>query len=146
MRDAAICIENYSSNTSDVNLDLSYQLNAKEPYVLFKDYVNYFCHACFRLLYVCLGVFQFFAIKNIFAQVFQHDNAIIAVVSFVLAFIPVFGQLFATYGACSCWGWDVLHAGAVFMLPYLLVHSPLFMVAFFDIYKDYRRWKIEERI
>lgn len=146
MRDTAICIENYSSNNSDVNLDLSYQLNAKEPYVLFKDYVNYFSHACFRFVYVFFGILQFLVIKNIFAQFFHYDNAIISVISFILAVIPVFGPLFAMYGACSCWGWDVLQAVAVFVLPYLLVHSPLFIVTFFDIYKDYRRWKIEGRI
>lgn len=146
MTEAAIFIENSCQCGSNEKSDLSYQLNAKEPYVLFKDYVNYFCHACFRIVYVCFGFLQFFAIQSIFVQVLHFNNVITSLISFVLAFIPVLGPILALYGACLSWGWSNSFAVVVFILPYIFVHFPLFMVTFVDIYKDWKRWNAEEKI
>lgn len=146
MTEATICIENPSLKDLENEFGLNYKLNAKEPYVLFKDYVNYFCHACFRILYVCLGVLQFFAIKDAFIQVLHFDNVVTPVISFVLAFVPVLGPILGLWGACLSWGWSTSFAVIVFILPYIFVHSPLFMVTLMDVFKDWRRWKMEEKI
>lgn len=146
MIEAAICIENSSLKDAESEFVLSYKLNPKEPYVLFKDYVNYFCHACFRIVYVCLGVLQFFAIQSTFVQVLHFNNLTTPLISFVLAFVPVLGPILGLYGACLSWGWSTTYAVVVFILPYIFVHSPLFMVTFIDICKDWKRWQEEEKI
>lgn len=146
MQEAAICIENYSLKRSNRKEDLSYIVGTKEPYVIFKDYLNYFCHACFRFIYLTLGVFQFFAIQNAFSQTFHSGNILISIVSFIFAYTPILGPILAIYGAYSCWDWEFSSAVVIFILPYLLVHAPLIMIVLLDIYKDTRRWKIEENV
>lgn len=146
MTETVISIENSCLKELENEFSLSYKLNDKEPYVLFKDYVNYFSHACFRILYVCLGVLQFFAIKDAFVKILHFDNVITPLISFVLAFIPVLGPILGLGSACLSWGWSNSFAVIVFILPYIFVHSPLFMVTFIDICKDWKRWQEEGKV
>jgi len=111
----------------------------------FKENMNIICHAFFRLLYVCYGLLQFFATWAGLVKVFHQDNLIILLTSLVLGFLPFIGTPFGIYGAQIGWGWDLSYSIFIFVAPYFVANGPLLLIAFFDMYKDGNRWKMEEK-
>lgn len=110
----------------------------------FRGHLNIFCHFCFRVTCICWGFMQFSAIWAGLIKVFHHESIIMPLISFILAFLPVAGPVLALICAHACWGWGLFYSMSFFILPYFLVNSPLQMIALFEFYKDWQRWKAEE--
>lgn len=110
----------------------------------FKEDLNIFGDCCFKVLFVLYGFLQFFATWELMVKAFHHDNIIILLASIVLGFFPIIGTGFGIYGAYAVWGWDLSYAIFVFIVPYFIVNGPLLLVAFYEYYKDCKRWKAEE--
>lgn len=110
----------------------------------FKTNMNIICHLIFRILYVAYGFFQFFATWAGFVKIFHHDNIIILLTSCILGFFPFIGTLSGLYGAHIGWGWSLSYSLFIFIVPYFIANGPMFLIVFYDIYKDSRRWKMEK--
>lgn len=116
----------------------------KYSYQDFKTHMNIICHLSFRIFYFFYGVLQFFATWAGLVKVFNHDNLIVILASFVLGFFPFVGTLSGLYGAHIAWGWSLPYSLLVFIAPYFVAHGPLLLIAFFDIYKDSKRLEMEK--
>lgn len=150
MEERAIYLQNYSQLYLWAERHLAVKKSKiskrikKYSYQNFKEHTNIFCHTCFRIVYVCFGFLQFFAIHDVLLKGFHHDNIIVLLFSLILAFLPVFGPFLAIFSSIVAWDWNFSYAVIVFILPYLIVHSPLSMITIVDIYKDWKRWQAEK--
>lgn len=117
----------------------------KYSYLDFKTNMNTICNLVFKISYVCCSLLQFFATWAGLVKIFHNDNIILQLASFVLGFLPLIGTISGLYGAHIGWGWSLSYSLFVFIAPYLIVNSPMFLIAFFEIYKDVKRWKIKKK-
>lgn len=117
----------------------------KYSYEDFKTHMNIICHLSFKIFYFCYGVLQFFATWAGLVKIFNHDNIIIILASLILGFFPFIGTLSGLYGAYIAWGWGLAYSLFIFISPYFIVHGPLLLIAFFDIYKDSKRLRIKKQ-
>lgn len=111
-----------------------------------REVVNILCDLAFKAFFIGYGILQFFAISSGLLKIFHHDGILILLISSVLAFIPFVGSILGAFGACASWGWSAWHALFVFTIPYVIIHGPMFMIIFFETYKDIRRWQAEKQI
>lgn len=151
MNESAMFIENYAD--AYLENDICFRSNKadkeikKISYQEFKEAVNIIGHLSFRIIYLCYGLLQFFATWNALVKIFHHDNIIIQLASLGLGFVPVIGTGFGIVGAHLGWGWSLSHSIVIFfIIPYSIVNGPLLMIAFFDMYKDWKRWQTEKNI
>ena len=117
----------------------------KYSYQDFKNHMNIICHSSFRILYVFYGVLQFFATWAGLVKIFHHDNIVIQSASLILGFFPFIGTFSGLYGAYIGWDWSLSYSLFVFITPYFIVNGPILLIAFFDIYKDIKRWEMEKK-
>lgn len=117
----------------------------KYSYQDFKWQLNITCHSLFRITYVLCGAMQAYATWCGLVDVFHRNNIVVLVTSIILGFSPVIGSGFGIYGAYTSWGWSLLHCFVIFIIPYFIVNSPLLMIAFVDMYKDWQRWQTEKK-
>lgn len=114
----------------------------KYSYQDFKESANIFCYFIFILTYLFLGFFQFFVIWTSLTKILHHDSIMIAIISFLLGFIPIIGTVFGIFAVHFNWGWSFSHALIILVIPYLISNTPLFMITLYDIYTDWKRWQI----
>lgn len=112
-------------------------------YMIFKENLNTFCHFFFRLVYVCYGILQFYAVWGYLTKVFHSSNTIVLLVSLILAFCPFVGPIAGVIGAHMCLGWNIFYSMFFFISPYFLVNTPLHLIAVYEYYKDRKRWELE---
>lgn len=150
MNENAVFINDYSRECIPNN-KISFITNKldegakKDSYKEFKESVNIVGHISFRIIYFCYGFLQFFVTWSALTKILHQDNLIIRLISFALAFFPVVGTGFGILGSNICWGWSLFHSILIFfIIPYFIVNGPLLMIAFYDMYKDWKRWNSEE--
>lgn len=151
MNEGTIFIEDYSEGC--ISNRISFIKN--RAIVAFKEFsyqdlreivvtVGYFA---FKVIYIFYGIVQFLVTWNALAKVFHQSNVIIWLASLVLGFTPFVGTVFGIFGAHVGWGWSLLHSIMIFfVIPYTIVNGPVFMLVFYDIYKDCKRWQAEKNI
>lgn len=151
MNENAVFIENYVKGCFDnkINFIRNKVINErikKYSYKEFKEAVNIVGHISFIIIYFCYGFLQFFATWSALVKVFHHDNIIILLASLGLGFVPLIGTGFGIFGAHIGWGWHLSNCVLIFfVIPYFIVNGPLLMIAFFDMYKDWKRWQSEKK-
>lgn len=144
MNERAFVSEEYV--LADNNMDLCKVTEIKKySYQDFKWHLNITCHSLFRITYVLCGAMQAYATWCGLVDVLHRNNIVVLAASIGLGFVPVIGSGFGIYGAHMSWGWSLLHGFVVFIIPYFIVNTPLLMIAFVDMYKDWLRWQAEKR-
>jgi hypothetical protein len=70
------------------------------------------------IVYLIIGVFQFFAVINGVQYITSLPTAICVFLSFILAYIPGIASILAIVGATKVWGWNMITAiCSYFVLP-----------------------------
>lgn len=151
MNETAVFNENYVKESIDNKISfIPNRMDEgikKYSYEDFREGLNIIGDISFKIIYFCYGFLQFFATWSALVKLFHHDNIIILITSFVLGFLPLVGTGFGIYGAYTAWGWNLSNAILVFfVVPYFIVNGPLLMIAFFEMYKDWKRWQSEKNI
>lgn len=138
----------YENSVQEVNETIIFPQASKPcenfedfSYENFKWYTNIFCHTCFRVTYVCCGVLQFFAIWENLIKIFHDDNIIIMLISLISGLLPIIGTVCGIHAAHMHWNWSLSYCIFVFIIPYFVANSPLFMITVIDTHKDRQRWK-----
>lgn len=152
MEKTAIFVENVQKEHLNNKIDFAEKENdinrefQKYSYQDFREFTNILCHTCFRIFYIYYGLLQFFATKAALIKVFHYDNIITSLISFILGFCPFIGPFFGIWGAHSVWEWSISYSSLIFIAPYFLANSPIFLIIIYEICKDVKRWKAEENI
>lgn len=111
----------------------------------FREDAQFFCTMMWRLFYFLFGVIQFFAIWDWLAEIYHTSSLFIAAVSLFLAFLPCIGTGFGIWATCNVWGWELSDCLIIFLTPYVIVNAPILFIVGCEIFKDIKRWKMEEK-
>lgn len=164
MDEKTIIVDNHLKQYTDGNFDSDFNFESTQTsetievekikiedfdnftYQDLREVVNILCDLAFKVFFIGYGILQFFAISSGLLRIFHHDGILVLLISSVLAFLPVVGSILGAVGAYASWGWSIWNTLLVFSMPYLIIHGPMFMIIFFETYKDIRRWQAEKRI
>jgi len=89
------------------------------------------------ILYLIMGVVQFFAIiagVHIWWGIGWLEAAI---ASFALTYTPLVGAALSVVGAVSAWGWNYIAAAALFFFPYILYFLALVFFNFIIVCRSF---------
>lgn len=151
MNEMALCVDNYAESSVNSKIDFArkkdkFNIGFKNySYQDFKEDLNIVCNLTFIIAYVCYGVLQFFATWAGLVTVFNHNSIVILLLSLGLGFFPFVGTFSGIGGACVAWDWSLSYSLLIFIAPYFIANGPLLLIAMVDIYKDWLRWKAEEK-
>lgn len=112
----------------------------------FREIMNIICNVTFKICYIYFGTLQFLATKAAFIKMFHHDNLMVTLISFILGFFPFIGTFFGICGAHISFGLTLSNSLIIFILPYFISNGPMFLIIIYDINKDFKRWKAEEKM
>lgn len=159
MSGKTILVENRLKKYVDSEMDFNFETTETSEAEAFKtneinsltyqdlrETVNVICDLFFKTFFVGYGILKFFAISAGLLGIFHHDNIFLLLISSLLAFLPIIGTLLGIWGSCTSWGWGIWNAIFIFTIPYFIVNCPIFMIIFFEAYKDIKRWQVEKQV